>query len=165
MRPGEQYTFAVACKLWSMAFPERVRDRFRRVLGTRAVVGVAALTVVLTSAFVGVLAFVSGPRPEVESRLAYYVLVTAVVFVSAIFRLDSTDRPGTSVLTAVVAVSVASFVLALFAGEGLLYAIDRPGKVLTSQLLVYFLAASLICTGVGVWGLHHWREYAAGPRR
>ena len=144
-----------------MAFTQRVRERVGRVLGTRAVLGVAGLTILLTCAFVGLLAFASPWTPAVRSRLGYYVLVMALVFVAAVFRLDDRDRPGTSVLSAVTAVSVAAFVLVGLAVEGVIYAFENSGELVASQLILYFLAAALICTGVAVWGLHHWREFAA----
>jgi FtsH-binding integral membrane protein len=144
-----------------MALAQRVRERVGRVLGTRAVLGVAGLTILLTCAFVGLLAFASPETPAVGSRLAYYVLVMAVVFVVAVFRLDDRERQGTSVLSAVTAVSVAAFVLVTLAVEGVIYAFDNPGALVASQLILYVLAAALICTGVSVWGLHHWREFAA----
>jgi hypothetical protein len=144
-----------------MTLLPRVRERVRHVLGTRAAVGVAGLTVLLTCAFVGVLAFASPGTPDVGSRLAYYVLAAALVFVAAVFRLDDYDREGTTVLSAVTAVAAVAFVLVSLAAEGVIYALDNPGELVASQLLLYFAAAALICTGVGVWGLHHWREFAA----
>jgi hypothetical protein len=41
-----------------------------------------------------------------------------------------------------------------------IYAVTDPDEIVASQVLVYFVAAALICTGVGVWGLRHWREFA-----
>jgi len=145
-----------------MALTQRVRERVGQVLGTPAVLVVAGLTILLTCAFVGLLAFASPETPAVGSRLAYYVLVMALVFVAAVFRLDDRERQGISVLSAVTAVSVAAFVLVGLAVEGVVYAVDNSGELVASQLILYFLAAALICTGVGVWGLHHWREFAAG---
>ncbi|WP_415380386.1 hypothetical protein [Halosimplex sp. TS25] len=144
-----------------MALSDRFGERLRRVVGTRAALGVAGLTVLLTCAFVGLLAFVSGARPDVGSRLPYYVLAMAVVFVAAVFRLDDRERQGTHVLTSVSAVSVVAFVLVGLAVEGVVYAVQNPGELVASQLIVYFAAAALICTGVTVWGLHHWREFAS----
>ena len=118
---------------------EGVGDRLRRLLGSRAIVGMAALTVVLTAAFVGVLGFVSGAALDVRSRLPYYVLAMAVVFVAAVFRLDDRDRPGTVVLTSVSAVAVAAFVLVALATEGVVYAATNPDEVVTTRLIVYFL--------------------------
>jgi len=143
-----------------MALSDRVGQRVKRVLGARQVLGVAGLTVLLTCAFIGLLAFVSGARPNVGSRLPYYVLVMGLVFVAAIFRLDDRDRPGTSVLTSVTVVSFVAFLLFGMAVEGVVYAVQNPGELVASQLIVYFTAAALICTGVSVWGLHHWREFA-----
>ncbi|WP_123537812.1 hypothetical protein [Halosimplex salinum] len=144
-----------------MALTDGFGDRVRQVAGAPAVLGVAGLTALLTCAFVGLLAFVSGARPDVGSRLPYYVLVMALVFVVAVFRLDDRDRQGTHVLSSVSAVSVVAFVLVGLAVEGVVYAVQNPGELVASQLIVYFAAAALICTGVSVWGLRHWREFAS----
>jgi len=144
-----------------MALSDRFGDRLGRVVGARAALGVAGLTVLLTCAFLGLLAFVSGARPDVGARLPYYVFVMALVFVAAVFRLDDRDRAGTSVLTSVSAVAVVAFVLVGLAVEGVVYAFHNTGEIVASQLIVYFAAAALICTGVAVWGLHHWREFAS----
>lgn len=145
-----------------MAFGEGLRERVRRVLATRAVFGVAGLTVLLTCAFVGVLAFASPGMPDVGDRLVYYVFVTALVFVVAVLRLDDRDREGLSVLSAVTAVAVVTFLLVSLAAEGVVYAVQNPGELVASQIVLYFAAAALICTGVGMWALRHWREFAAG---
>lgn len=141
---------------------ERVRRRVRETLGARIVLGVAGLTVLLTCAFVGVLAFASPETPDVGSRLGFYVLAMAVVFVVAVVRLDDREREGTTVLSAVAVVAVLAFFLVGLAVEGVIYAVENPGDLVASQLLLYFLAAALICTGLGVWGLRHWREFAGG---
>jgi O-antigen ligase len=147
-----------------MTLTDRVGRRLRRLLGARAALGVAGLTVLLTCAFVGLLAFVSGARPAVGARLPYYLLVAGVVFVAVLYRVDSREREGTRVLSSVTAVAVAAFLLTGLAVEGLLYAARNPGAIVASQLIVYFLAAALICTGLGMWGLRHWREFASDPR-
>ena len=44
--------------------------------------------------------------------------------------------------------------------EGVLFAFRNPELVFVSQLVYYFIAAALIGTGIGYWGVRHWREFA-----
>jgi hypothetical protein len=129
----------------------------------RVAVLVGACTVVLTASFVGVLALLSGDSGSLGRRLPLYVLVMAVVFVAVILRVEDGRRggaDGSSVLRSAAALSMTAFVLVTLSGEGMAYALRYPGRVLASELLLYFLAAGLIGTGLGYWGLNHWREYA-----
>lgn len=107
----------------------------------------------------GLLAAVRGAIVDPGSRLPVYVLLTAVVFVVALFALEDPAEPGVPVLTTTVSIGITAFALISLGGEGLVYLLARPGAVLTSQLVFYFLAAALICTAVAYWGLHHWREF------
>jgi hypothetical protein len=86
----------------------------------------------------------------------------AGVFVVAVLALDDRDADGRVTLASTVGLAVLAFLLALFAGEGLLNVLRNPGTILTSKLLAYLLAAGLICTGFGFWLLRHWREYVDG---
>jgi hypothetical protein len=125
----------------------------------RAALVVACSTLALTASFMGLLAAVRGAIVDPASRLPLYVLVTAIVFVFALFTLEDPTESGVPVLTTTVGVGIAAFVIVALGGEGLVYVLARPGRALTSQLVLYFLAAALICTAVGYWGLHHWREF------
>ena len=58
-----------------------------------------------------------------------------------------------------VLIAVVGLVLVGFAGEGVVYAVRDPEAVFGRQLIVYFVAAALICTGLGYWLLRHWREF------
>jgi hypothetical protein len=144
-----------------MNLRERTVGLLRRTLLTRMALGVVFLSVLLTAALVGVLGFVNGAPLDVSSRLPAYALVMGLVFVVTILRLDTPEREGVTVLVATAGLAVISFVLAALATEGVFYAIARPNQVLTSMLILYFAAAGLVCTGVVIWALHHWREFAA----
>lgn len=136
---------------------QRIRDRLPwRVLGV--VVGV---TVVMTASLVGIVALVSGEMSGVRGRLPYYVLVTAIAFVAGLWKLDDEGVDGVTVLIATSGIAIASGALFSLAVEGLRFGVRNPGEIVASQLVVYFLAAGLICTGLGMWGLRHWREFTA----
>lgn len=149
-----------------------LRDRIRRApantvaaigqrIRTRAVVGVTLFTVLLTAYFVGVSAFLAGGNSGFSARIPYYVLIFAIAFVVGMQVLDDRHRPGRYVLVAVAGLSVGIFVLVAVASEGVIYAIRNPGDVLASQVFVYFVAAALVCTGVGMWAVRHWREFTS----
>jgi hypothetical protein len=125
----------------------------------RAGLVVAASTVVLTASFMGLLALVRGTITDPGSRLPLYVLLAAVVFVVVLFTLEDPVEPGIPVLTTTVGIALAAFTLISLGGEGLVYVVSQPGSLLASQLVFYFVAAALICTAVGYWGVHHWREF------
>jgi len=129
----------------------------------RAAVSVAASTVVLTLAMVGILAFVDGGNTGVGGRLPAYVFAAALAFVVTLFVLDDPAADGVQIIVAVAGISLGVFGLVALAGEGVVYAVEHPGEVFVPELLAYIAAAGLICTGIGVWGLRHWREFTAGP--
>jgi hypothetical protein len=129
---------------------------------TRLAVVVAVSTLVLTATFIGVVALLSGGNARVGTRLPFYVLTMAVSFVSVVVLSEQryggrTD--GRSILATAGGVALVVFVLVALAGEGLVFASDNPGEVVLSELFLYFLAAGLIGTGLGYWGLRHWREF------
>lgn len=128
---------------------------------SRAVLFVGLFTMLLTAFFVGVSGFVAGGNSGLGGRIPYYVLSFAIAFVVGIFGLDDRNLPGSYVLVAVTALSTGVFVLVAVATEGVIYAFRNPGRVFSSQVIIYFAAASLVCTGVGVWLVRHWREFAA----
>lgn len=129
-----------------------------RTFVARAVVVVLVCTLALTFSFFGLVAIVTGETGAFISRLPFYVLGTAAAFVGTILLLEEHRRDGEAIIVmATVAAAVAFLVLALGV-EGVAYAVERPGEVLTSQLFLYLTAAGMIATGLGYWGLHHWRE-------
>jgi hypothetical protein len=131
-----------------------------RQFAARASGAVVASTVVLTASFVGVVSFLTSAATGVGARLPFYVLAMAITFAGTIFFLDEPTADGTRVIVATLGVSVASFVFTALSAEGFVYAIRFPERMLASNLLVYFVAAGLICTGLAFWALRHWREFA-----
>lgn len=131
----------------------------------RTTVLVAAFTVILTTNFVGAMGLLTGQVTGTTERLPFYVLLGAIVFVGTILVLEASGYDGRAVLTAAVTASAFGFVFVVLGGEGLVFAWHDPDAILTSQLLVYFVAAAVIGTGLGYWGLRHWREFARGARR
>lgn len=122
---------------------------------------VAASTVVLTAAFVGVVAVFSGYADGASGRLPYYLFGGAVVFVVTMVYLENPNESGVPIFTTTTGLAVLGFALIALSGEGVFYASRYPGEVFASQLVVYFLAAALVCTGTAYWSINHWREFAA----
>lgn len=135
-------------------------QRLRRRAASRAVVGVVGFALVLTAGFVGLVALAVGSRSGLLGRFPYYVLATAGAFVVALWQLDDRSVDGLPVLIGSSGIAIGSGLLVGLAVEGAIYAVRNSGEILISRLIVYFLAAALICTGLGIWGLRHWREFA-----
>lgn len=131
------------------------RQTMVRVVGS---VGVS--TLFLTAVFYGVVAVITGSVSAFEQRLPIYVLLSAIVFVVVVVMLEDEDAPGTPILVSTVIVGVMAFLGVSLSGEGLLYAFENQAAIVSSQLFFYVLAAGLICTGIGYWAIHHWREFA-----
>lgn len=123
---------------------------------------IVASTALLTASFVGVLAFVSGGITGVQGRIPWYLVVAATTFVSTIVLLEAYGSDGRMIMLTSVITTTITLVFVPLAVEGLLFASRRPEKILGSQLVLYFVAAGLIGTGLGYWGLKHWREFTAG---
>lgn len=128
----------------------------------RATGVILGFTVVLTADFVGVLALVSQPRPNVASRMPLYTLAMAGAFVATIYGFARYGADARTVLLSATGFGVAAFVLVGLAIEGLVFAAEHPEDVFGSQLVVYFLAAGLIGTGVGYWLVAYWRDLVFG---
>lgn len=136
---------------------------WRREFARRTAGFVLGSSLVLTASFVGGLGLASGELTHITSRLPFYSLGMAAVFVTAIFGLIRYDADGITAMLGAVGIAIVGFVLIALTGEGVLYAIRFPGRVFGSQLLLYFLAAGLIGTGLGYWLLVFWRDLAAQP--
>lgn len=119
---------------------------------------VAASTLVLTFAFFGVLAFASGDAAGVGGRFPYYVLGAAATFAAALIGLDRRRRDGRNLLVVASAAALVAFVFITLGLEGIAYALRRPSDALASRKVLYLIAAALVSTGLGYWGLNHWRE-------
>lgn len=130
----------------------------RRRFALRAVVLIGACTVLLTASFVGVLSVLSGGPTNLAGRLPWYLVVSAAGFAVTIIALEDRGTPGRTILATAVAAAVSTFVLLALGIEGFLFAYRNPEEVLVSRLLLYFVAAGLLGTGFGYWGLNHWRE-------
>jgi hypothetical protein len=142
---------------------------------SRAGIAVVVSTVVLTACFVGVLALVRGEIHGAGERFPIYAVAMGIGFVASLIRAErqfGPDEPGETardggglydgraILTTAIGVSSATILIVSLAGEGLVYTLREPTAVLNPQLLPYLVAAGLIATGLGYWGLRHWREFA-----
>lgn len=138
------------------------QDIGRRVLST-AFISIAGFTIVLTAAFVGLVALVGGDVSGIGGRLHYYVLALALFFLLSLWQLDDREYDGVVILTAAMAIGVLGGVIVALATEGVVHALREPSAVIASELFAYFVAAAMICTGLGVWIVRHWRELAGEP--
>jgi len=129
----------------------------------QTVLFVLVSSLVFTTSFVGGLGLLSGALVATQSRLPVYVLGMAIVFVAAMFGLITYDADGVTAMLGSVGISLLGFVLLGLTGEGIVYAIRYPDRVFGSQLVIYFLAAGLIGTGLGYWVVSYWREFTARP--
>ena len=136
-----------------------VRQRFAsKTLGI-----VIGSSFVLTAAFVGLVAILSRETSGIEGRVPFYVLAMAIAFLIALWKLDERDRDGLTILIATSGIAIVSGFVFAIAMEGVVHAIREPSDVL-SQVIVYFVAAAIVCTGLGIWGLRHWREFTTDNR-
>jgi hypothetical protein len=128
----------------------------------RAAAVVACSTLALTLVLVGVLAVLDGATTGLLGRLPWYLVVTGGLFVASIFLLETRTDDGRRILVSAAATSALGFGVVTFGAEGLVYVARNPGAVLVSQLILYFVAAGLLATGLGYWTLNHWRELVEG---
>lgn len=124
----------------------------------RAGLAVITCTLALTFSFYGLVAILSGTPGGFVSRLPFYVLGTAVAFVGTILVLEQHRRDGQVIIVIATVVATVAFLMLALGAEGVVYAQENTTEVLTSQLFVYLSAAGMITTGLGYWGLRHWRE-------
>ncbi len=122
--------------------------------------GVIALcTLILTFSFLGILAFISGDFETPLVRLPWYLLVGAAGFVASIVLLEQVGGQGVDVIVTATVNGIFVMLIAALSVEGILYTIRNPADVFVSQLVLYFVAAGLIGTGIAYWALRHWREF------
>lgn len=131
---------------------------------TRISAGIAACTVVLTASFLGVVAIMSRDITGFQSRIPWYLLLGAVVFVAAIVLLEDHGADGREILLTAVVSGVTGLVVGVLSVEGVIFTVRYPEEVFVSRLVVYFLAAGLIGTGIAYWSLRHWREFTGGSQ-
>lgn len=134
------------------------RNRFDTEAVGRAGALVAVCTLVLTASFVGLVAIVSGQVADISLRLPAYVLAMAAAFVGTIVLLEAQQYDGPTIIVSAGTVALGTFATVTLGGEGVVYAVRNPEQVVASQFLLYFLAAGLIGTGLGYWGIKHWQE-------
>lgn len=117
-------------------------------------------TGILTLAFFGIVAFITGETPGIASRIPFYVLGMAAVFVTGIIVMEqhARRREAQRVLWAATTISIMGFFFLALAGEGLLYAARNPDTALASERVLYVIAAGLIGTGIGYWGVRNWKD-------
>ncbi len=118
-------------------------------------------TLLLTAGFVGFIAVLQGDVTDFDSRLPWYLLGAAIVFVGTIVLLEVNGADGRTIILSATVVGVLSFILLFLATEGLVFTIDNRSILSDTRLILYFFAAALVATGVGYWGLRHWREFTA----
>lgn len=126
----------------------------------RALLLIGGCTILLTASFIGVLAFLSGEVQAASSRIPWYLVIAALIFVATIILLEEGGDDGSTIIIAALLFSVLGFILVSLAVEGVFFAVSYPELVFVSQLVLYFFAAGLIGTGVGYWALNHWREFS-----
>jgi len=124
----------------------------------------AASTIVITASFIGVLALLEGEFSSLDGRIPWYLVAASLVFLATIFLLEEHGTDGAEIIAITAIVTVVSFVLIVLAVEGVNYARTNPEDVFVDQLGLYFLAAGMFGTGIGYWGIKHWREFTGeGP--
>lgn len=121
-----------------------------------AMVGLS--TVALTASFVGLVALVTGNVTGTTSRLPFYLLATAAVFVAGVVLFEESRHEGRRALVAAVVAAVATLFVVGLGGEGVVYALENPESAIRSQLFTYLLSAALIGTGVGYWSWRNWES-------
>lgn len=124
---------------------------------------VAGSTLLVTSSLVGILAITEGLTTGLGGRVPYYVLATALVFVTLLVALELELEDGSRIITTSVVVSVVALLVISLSVEGFLFGLEFPDRLL-SNLLPYFLAAGLISTGLIIWAVRHWREFVHQTR-
>lgn len=130
----------------------------------RISVVMAACTLILTFSFLGILALVSGEVESPTARLPWYLVLGAIAFVAGIVILEGYGASGSEIIITSVVVAFWTFVFSSLTVEGVIYTITHPEEVFVSQLVLYFLAAGLLGTGIAYWGLNHWREFTGQAR-
>lgn len=129
----------------------------------RAVLLIGISTIVVTSSFVGMWSIVAGESGTIGQRLPFYLIVMGIVFVVTIVLLEEQPANPRIIIVTAVVVSFLGFLGIGLSVEGILFAITNPDRVFVSQLVYYFIAAGLMGTGIGYWGIKHWRELARKP--
>lgn len=134
-------------------------ERIKNNPPLRIAAAVVGITLVVTASLVGIVGLFTVGASGLRDRFPFYVFATAIAFVITLWKLDDEDVDGGTVLIATSGIALFVGIMFSLAVEGVRFGIAYPGEIVASHLLVYFLAASLFCTGLGMWVLRHWREF------
>lgn len=117
-------------------------------------------TLLLTASFVGVLGIMTRGVSNLDTRIPWYILVAAAIFVGTIVLLEREQVEGSRIITTAFVITLFATTVLASAVEGVTFAFDNPSTVFGSHLVLYFLAAGLVGTGLGYWAVNHWREFS-----
>lgn len=120
---------------------------------------VVSSTLAVTVAFIGVLALITGGTDGLGERFPFYVVAATIAFTALVVTLERYLDEGHQILLTAALLSATAGLLFMLDVEGIVYASSNPNELVASRLLLYFLAAGCLCTGLVYWGVHHWREY------
>lgn len=134
---------------------EELRGQYFARMGALAAVS----TIVLTASFIGILAFLEGAVSNFQGRIPWYLVAAALAFTATIVFLERNDVGGKVIIGTAIVVAACAFVSLTLMTEGLIYTVTNPREVFATQRVLYFLAAGLLGTGIGYWGIQHWREF------
>lgn len=143
-------------------------DDRRRYFG-RTVGLAGASTIVITASFLGVLSVIESGFSALGDRIPWYLVGTSLIFLGLVFVLEDQGVEGREIIAITSVVSALALVVIALSVEGLYFAAQNPKSIITSTTVLYFLAAGMFGTGIGYWGIKHWREFtqqtAAGGNR
>jgi len=140
-----------------------IEDPRRRYLARTSGLATAS-TLVLTASFIGVLSFVEGATAGIGTRVPWYLVAAAVLFTATVVLLERHDASGKVIIGTATISGVIAFAVIMLMIEGLFYTVRYPEEVFVTQYVLYFLAAGLLGTGIGYWGIQHWREFTPDQR-
>lgn len=140
-----------------------IEDPRRRYLARTSGLATAS-TLVLTASFIGVLSFIESATAGIWNRVPWYLVAAAVLFTATVVLLERHDASGKVIIGTATISGVIAFVVITLMIEGLFYTVRYPEEVFVTQYVLYFLAAGLLGTGIGYWGIQHWREFTPNQR-
>lgn len=140
-----------------------IEDPRRRYLARTSGLATAS-TLVLTASFIGVLSFIEGATAGIWDRVPWYLVAAAILFTATVVLLERHDATGKVIIGTATISGAIAFVVIMLMIEGLFYTIRYPEEVFVTQYVLYFLAAGLLGTGIGYWGIQHWREFTPNQR-
>lgn len=115
-------------------------------------------TAILTAAFVGILGLVTGEVTDIGARLPFYAVLGGLLFVASVIALTRLNSPAHTVVIGSTGITAVGFTFIFLDGEGILFAVNNPDTVFSSQLVWYLFTAGLIATGLAYWLVNYWRE-------